>query len=113
RSGVRDGRRHDVIAAAAATTSTSPVPLSSEVLYPPTVGYGAPAPDLYVGDLSAASISAGVAVGSAWNSWATMPAMCGAAIDVPLMVLNVPMSSGPGPFCGSRPGGEVGREVGG
>ena len=32
-------------------------------------------------------ISAGVAVGSAWNSWATTPATCGAAIDVPLMVL--------------------------
>ena len=63
----------------------------------------APSVYRYAVPFSAASISAGVAVGSAWNSWATMPAMCGAAIDVPLMVLKVPMSSGPGPFFGARP----------
>src|SRR6185312_7237077 len=97
-SGAPSGHRQEVIAAAAATTSTRPVPLSNDVLYPPTDVYVAPSTYLYVVDLSAASISAGVAVGSAWNSWATMPAMCGAAIDVPLIVLNVPMSSGPGPF---------------
>ena len=63
----------------------------------------------YVVPFSAASISAGVAVGSAWNSWATMPAMCGAAIDVPLIVLNVPTSSAPGPLRGSRPVAQIGR----
>ena len=71
--------------------------------------YGAPSAYLYVVDLSAASISAGVAVGSAWNSWATIPAMCGAAIDVPLMVLKVPMSSGPGPLFGARPVEQITR----
>src|SRR5680860_681608 len=38
-----------------------------------------------------------------------MPATCGAAIDVPLIVLNVPMSVGPGPSCGSRPVEQIGR----
>ena len=45
----------------------------------------------------------------AWNSCATMPAMCGAAIEVPLIVLKVPMSVGPGPFCGSSPVEQIGR----
>ena len=35
--------------------------------------------------------------------------MCGAAIDVPLIVLNVPRSSRPGPFCGFRPVAQIGR----
>ena len=52
---------------------------------------------------SARSIWAGLAFGRAWKSWAMMPAMCGAAIDVPLIVLNVPMSVAPGPLRGSRP----------
>src|SRR3954454_11776568 len=38
-----------------------------------------------------------------------MPAMCGAAMEVPLMVLNVPMSSGPGPFLGASPVEQIGR----
>ncbi len=32
-----------------------------------------------------------------------MPAMCGAAIDVPLIVMNVPTSVGSGPLRGSPP----------
>ena len=55
------------------------------------------------------STCAGVADGLAWNSWATMPAMCGAAIEVPLIVLNVPMSSGPGPLRGSSPVEQIAR----
>ena len=35
----------------------------------------------------AASTWAGVAAGLAWKSWATMPEMCGVAIEVPLIVL--------------------------
>ncbi len=57
----------------------------------------------------AASTWAGVAAGLAWKSCATMPAMCGAAIDVPLIVLNVPTSSRPGPFSGARPVAQIGR----
>ncbi len=38
-------------------------------------------------EVSASSTWAGVAAGESWNSWATMPATCGAAIDVPLIVL--------------------------
>jgi hypothetical protein len=40
-----------------------------------------------------------------------MPAMCGAAIDVPLIVSKVPMSSGPGPFCGASPVEQIGRWI--
>ena len=64
---------------------------------------------LYAVDFIASSTWAGVAAGSAWKSWATMPAMCGAAIDVPLMVLKVPMSSAPGPLFGSRPVEQITR----
>jgi hypothetical protein len=39
---------------------------------------------------------AGLASGLASSSCATMPAMCGAAMEVPPMVLNVPMSVAPG-----------------
>lgn len=60
-------------------------------------------------DFIAASTWAGVALGFAWNSWAMIPAMCGAAIDVPLMVLNVAMSNGPGPLLGLRPLEQIGR----
>ena len=35
----------------------------------------------------AASTCAGVAFGLAWKSCATMPEMCGVAIEVPLIVL--------------------------
>ncbi|MGZ5398442.1 MAG: hypothetical protein ACXWDM_00420 [Nocardioides sp.] len=45
----------------------------------------------------ASSTSAGVALGDFWNSWATMPAMCGAAIDVPLIVLWSPLPTGASP----------------
>src|SRR3954470_15129216 len=38
-----------------------------------------------------------------------MPAMCGAAIDVPLIVLNVAMSVSPGPLRGSRPVEQIGK----
>ena len=71
--------------------------------------YGAPLVNLYAVDFSAFSTWAGVADGLAWNSCATMPAMCGAAIEVPLIVLNVAMSVGPGPFCGSSPVEQIGR----
>jgi hypothetical protein len=46
----------------------------------------APSVNRYVEPFSAASISAGIADGSAWNSCAMIPAMCGAAIEVPLIV---------------------------
>ena len=72
-------------------------------------GYGGTVEYRCAVPFSAASICAGVAVGSAWKSWATMPAMCGAAIDVPLIVLKVPRSSSPGPFCGARPVEQIGR----
>src|SRR5687767_316203 len=93
---------------AAATTSTRPVPLSNDVEYPPTVVYAAPSLKRYVVLFSACSIWAGVAVGLAWNSWAAMPAMCGAAIDVPLIVLNEPTSVSPGPLRGSKPVEQIG-----
>src|SRR5688500_13666630 len=71
--------------------------------------YGAPSVNRYAVLFRAASISAGVAVGSAWTSWATMPAMCGAAIDVPLIVLKVPTSVRAGPLRGSKPVEQIGR----
>ena len=75
----------------------------------PTRVYPAPSVNGSAVPTSTASISAGVAVGSAWNSWATIPATCGAAIEVPLMVLYVPRSSGPGPFCGVVPVEQITR----
>ena len=49
--------------------------------------YGAPKEYGWAVCVSASSTWAGVAVGESWNSWATMPATCGAAIEVPLIVL--------------------------
>ena len=69
--------------ATALVASTRPWPLSNDE--PPE--YGAPKVYWYAVEVMAASTCAGVAPGAFWNSCATMPAMCGAAIDVPLMVL--------------------------
>src|SRR2546429_764393 len=55
-------------------------------------------------------MSAGVADGFAWTSCATIPVICGQAMDVPLITLYVPRSSAPGPLCGSRPVEQIGRD---
>src|SRR5687768_2985568 len=60
-------------AATAATTSTRPWPLSYDVVPSGPASYAAPSAYLWAETLSARSMSAGVAPGAAWKSWATMP----------------------------------------